>query len=436
MSIGPVCLWNEPMADVDPSTDAILGEIAAAPSPEALEEMRVRVLGRRGSLTLAMRELGGLDAGRAAPRRRGIERRQGPHHGGARRGGRAARSGRARTAARRRARRRDPAGAFRRRRADPSDQPDDRRDRRDLWRDGLCGRRRPAYRGGFLQLHRAQHSARAPGAAGARHLLSAGAAGRHPAGAAHPHLAGADPHDAGAKAADPDHRARADLPLRPRRDAFADVSSGRRAGHRPDDPYGASEGLPDRVLPRLFRSRRSAGALSAELFSVHRAVGRGRYRLLAPGRRIEDRRRRRLARDPRQRHGASAGAEELRHRPVRVSGICVRHGDRAGGNAEIRHPRSADILRVGSALAAPLRLSAPRHSLARPRPLPGGAWHEDDVRLAEDPSRHRCSARRDRRAAGHAWPRCRGGREPRRRSRTLHRRLGRVGGTLTRMPTG
>src|SRR6516165_10483741 len=49
------------MADIDPSTDAILAEIGAAPSREALEELRVRVLGRRGSLTLAMRELGGLE---------------------------------------------------------------------------------------------------------------------------------------------------------------------------------------------------------------------------------------------------------------------------------------------------------------------------------------------------------------------------------------
>ena len=104
---------------------------------------------------------------------------------------------------------------------------------------------------------------------------------RLPAGAAHPHLAGADPHDAGAEAADPHHRARPHLPLRPRRDALADVPPGRGAGDRPHDPYGPSEGLPDRVLPRLLRRRRSAGALPPELFPVHRAVGRGRYRLLA-----------------------------------------------------------------------------------------------------------------------------------------------------------
>jgi phenylalanyl-tRNA synthetase alpha chain len=48
------------MADFDPSSEETLREIAAARSPDALEEIRVRVLGRRGSLTLAMRELGAL----------------------------------------------------------------------------------------------------------------------------------------------------------------------------------------------------------------------------------------------------------------------------------------------------------------------------------------------------------------------------------------
>ena len=48
------------MADFDPSNGEILREIAAARSPEALEDIRIRLLGRRGSLTLAMRELGAL----------------------------------------------------------------------------------------------------------------------------------------------------------------------------------------------------------------------------------------------------------------------------------------------------------------------------------------------------------------------------------------
>jgi phenylalanyl-tRNA synthetase alpha chain len=41
--------------------DTVVTEIAAAGSEQALEEIRVRVLGRRGSLTMAMRELGTLD---------------------------------------------------------------------------------------------------------------------------------------------------------------------------------------------------------------------------------------------------------------------------------------------------------------------------------------------------------------------------------------
>jgi phenylalanyl-tRNA synthetase alpha chain len=59
------------MAEFDPLSADILGEIAAAPSPEALEGIRVKYLGRRGSLTLAMRELGGLDP--EARRRAGAE---------------------------------------------------------------------------------------------------------------------------------------------------------------------------------------------------------------------------------------------------------------------------------------------------------------------------------------------------------------------------
>ena len=49
------------MADLNPSIDVILSEIAEARSPEALEELRIKMLGRRGSLTLAMRELGALE---------------------------------------------------------------------------------------------------------------------------------------------------------------------------------------------------------------------------------------------------------------------------------------------------------------------------------------------------------------------------------------
>ena len=49
------------MSQFAPQSAGVLAEIAAARSPEALEEIRVTALGRRGSLTQAMRELGALD---------------------------------------------------------------------------------------------------------------------------------------------------------------------------------------------------------------------------------------------------------------------------------------------------------------------------------------------------------------------------------------
>jgi phenylalanyl-tRNA synthetase alpha chain len=59
------------MTGSDLSAEDIVGDITRTASREALEEIRIRVLGRRGSLTLAMHELGGLDP--EARRRRGAE---------------------------------------------------------------------------------------------------------------------------------------------------------------------------------------------------------------------------------------------------------------------------------------------------------------------------------------------------------------------------
>ena len=80
-----------------------------------------------------------------------------------------------------------------------------RRDRRDLPRARIHGRRRPRGRDRVVQLPRAQLPARPSGDGHARHALSRCAAAEEPAGAAapHPHLAGADPDDAGVAAADP-----------------------------------------------------------------------------------------------------------------------------------------------------------------------------------------------------------------------------------------
>ena len=52
-----------------------------------------------------------------------------------------------------------------------------------------------------------------------------------------------------------------------------------------DDAHGPPQGLPGRFLPRLLRGRRPAAALPPVLLPLHRAVGRGRYRLLVEGRR-------------------------------------------------------------------------------------------------------------------------------------------------------
>ena len=241
------------------------------------------------SLTLAMRELGALDPGRAAACRRGAEHRQG--RGSLRRSPRRReRLGRAALEAAAR-RPNAPTSPCRCRSAaagpHPPDQPDDRRDRRDLRRDGFRRRRGAAYRGGFLQLHRAQHPARAPGAAGARHLLPAASGRTARRLVLRTHTSPVQVRTMLAQKP----------PIRiivPGRTFRCDYD----ATHSPmfhqveglvidrTHPYGPSEGLPDRVLPRLFRPRRPAGALPPELLPVHRAVGRGRYRLLAPGRRV------------------------------------------------------------------------------------------------------------------------------------------------------
>ena len=105
---------------------------------------------------------------------------------------------------------------------------------------------------------------------------------RHADGAAHPHLAGADPHHARrSKPPLRDHRAGPHLPL------DSDAT------HTPmfhqveglvidrDNPHGPSQvDCLDRFLPRLLRARRHAAALPPVLLPVHRAVGRGRHRLL------------------------------------------------------------------------------------------------------------------------------------------------------------
>ena len=64
---------------------------------------------------------------------------------------------------------------------------------------------------------------------------------------------------------------------------------------------------------------------------------------------------------------AAAGVD-----PERVAGLRLRHGHRPAGDAEVRHPRPALVLRQRPALAPPLRLRRPRHPDAAGRDQPLG----------------------------------------------------------------
>ena len=159
----------------------LLGAIAEASDLATLEEVRVAALGKKGRVSELMQRLGQLppearkDFGQAvnALKDRVAEALRGEARGARRR--------RAEDAARRGARRRHAAGARGAacRGAHPPREPGHRRDHRDLRRYGLLDRRRPGHRDRLQQFHRAQHSARASGAAGPRHLLFRGRAGRH-----------------------------------------------------------------------------------------------------------------------------------------------------------------------------------------------------------------------------------------------------------------
>ncbi len=93
--------------------------------------------------------------------------------------------------------------------------------------------------------------------------------------AAHAHLADADPRDAAVAAAAGDHRPRPRLPARLRRDALAAVHADRgavrRRGHHARRPQGGAAG----VRAGDFRHGPRDPAAPA-LLPVHRAVGRGR----------------------------------------------------------------------------------------------------------------------------------------------------------------
>ena len=147
--------------------------------------------------------------------------------------------------------------------------------------DGLRSRDDPGYRGRLSQFRRAQLSAASSGARHAGHFLR-----RRRDAAADAHLQRPDPRDGETPAAARGRMPRAMLPARrPQRARLPDVHADRRLHGRQARPNhdGASQGRPDGFRARVFRHDR--GALSLELFSIHRAERRARHALPAMRRR-------------------------------------------------------------------------------------------------------------------------------------------------------
>ena len=82
----------------------------------------------------------------------------------------------------------------------------------------------------------------------------------------------------------------------------------------------------------------------ASHFPVYGAVCRSRHPLLMGRRHAQGWRGRRLARNSRFRHGPPQGAASGRDRPERMAGLCLWHGHRPYRYVEIRHPRLAGVL--------------------------------------------------------------------------------------------
>src|SRR5436309_1815008 len=150
-----------------------------------------------------------------------------------------------------------------------------RRDRRDLRRPRLLGRRGARGRDRRLQFRGAQHPPRPSREGHAGHVLPLGV---HPP--PHPHVTGPDPDDAGAEAAGADHRPREGLaPRRRRHLALADLPPGRRARRGPRHHDGRSQGDARAVRARDVRVE-VADAVPTVVLPVHGTLRRGARALL------------------------------------------------------------------------------------------------------------------------------------------------------------
>ena len=192
-------------------------------------------------------------------------------------------------------------------------------------RHGLRDRRGTRGRGRVVQLRRAQLPARPPGPRDAGHALRGrpGRCERSGRGAAHAHLAGADPGHAEPAAAAVRGQPRQVLPQRrARRDAQPGVPPDRVPGRGRGPDHGRPARRDPRVRGRHVR-RGPADPAAAGLLPVHRAVGGRVDGMPRLPRRVGRAGRRALPgvplagldRDRRLRHGQPAGAGRLRHRP-------------------------------------------------------------------------------------------------------------------------
>ena len=173
--------------------------------------------------------------------------------------------------------------------------------------------------------------------------------------AAHPHLAGADPHHAErasrrSASSAPGRVYRNDNDLR-HSPMFHQVEGlARRRGHHLRPSQGHARGFVQQLFSpdtevRLRPSYFPFTEPSAEVDITCQFCQRRRAARYLLGHRLDG--------DPRLRHGRPARARELRHRPRPLLRLRLRHGARPRGDEPLRHPQHPPALRERRAAAAP-----------------------------------------------------------------------------------
>jgi phenylalanyl-tRNA synthetase alpha chain len=348
---------SDDVDDVDHLRGDVLAAIDAAGDVAALEQIRIAELGKKGRISGRMKALGGMDpearrvAGAALNTLRdevsqALQRR------------REALADSELDAPRRRAHRRHPAGAPEPTGSHPPDQPDHRRVVAIFGEMGFAVAEGPDIEDDWHNFTALNIPPEHPARQEMHDTFYLPGAGRQRARAAHPHLAGADPHHAGDAAADPHHRARPHLPLR------------HDATHSP--MFHQVEGL---VIDEATHMGHLKGCLidfCRAFFGVDDLPVRFRpsyFPFTEPSAEVD-------IGCSREGGGLTIGAgddwleilgcgmvhpkvlENCGIDPDPLPGLRLRHGHRAHRHAEVRHPGPAHLLRVRPALAAALRLRA------------------------------------------------------------------------------